>query len=900
MERDELLIYLSTMRNQGLINDWDDEDILPGAVWEQGIFERLNRADIILLLISPDFIASSQCSRQMERALERQKTQAVRVIPVLMRTTDIDQSLIGKLRALPRNHKPVSHWQKRDEAFFDIVQGIRAVIETMQTTIKTNGELDMPLASLSLWNVPFRRNLLFTGREQVLTNLSETLSERHRVALSGLGGIGKTQIAIEYAYRHRDVYQAILWVRAGTTEEITADFVSIAELLNLPEKDAQVPTVAVQAVHQWLIQHKNWLLILDNADDFKVIHPYIPSGDGGHILLTTRTQVMSSIAHKIEIHKMDDEEATQLLLRRAGMADYEGLAAETVHELRSQAAEIAGEVDGLPLAIDQAGAYVEETGCGLSTYLQLYRQQRAQFLAYRGGIALDYPLSVSTTWQLSFQEVERINPSASALLKLCAFFSAESIPEEFLNGGASYAGTELESIATDLFAFNDALKVLLMYSLLSRNRINRTITIHRLVQNVIQDKMDQPTQEMWAKRAIEAVSAVLNDNSEGGPRYQRYIAHALLCVDYIERWSIELERSAQVLNEVARYLRRQSQLVKALSFCQQALVMREKILGEEHPDVAATLNVLASISYGLGNYTDTGLRYQRALAILEKTRGSEHPHTLGTLYHLARLYKRQGNYPEAASVYQRVLALQETILGTEHPQTLRTLQQLADLYGREEKYTEAVSMLQQALALQKKILGPEHLDTARTLWDLAVIYRKQENAEEALPLAQEALTIAQKEFGVVHLTTAAYRLEVGRIYVSQKRYEDAVPLIQETLQTYENLLGAEHLHTAITLRHLAEVYHKQGNNTEAASLFQRAMAIAEKVLQPDHPDMASFSDSLAQFYSDQELYSEALPLYERTLAIREKVLGMEHPTTIKTRQELVNVLDKMQPNEQNE
>jgi tetratricopeptide (TPR) repeat protein len=892
--RDELVVYLSTMRSQGLISNWDDEELVPGTERERQIGEHLNKAHIILLLISPDFIASPLCHRQMQQALERYKRQSAHVIPLLLRPTDIDrEGLIGELQALPRNNKPISSWTRRAEAFLDIAYGIRAVVETLlidQDALIGNGVV-VPRTGV-LWNVPFRRNLLFTGREEVLHHIYEVLSLGHIAALSGLGGIGKTQIALEYAYRHRDEYQAVLWVRANTFEELIADFVGIAELLNLPERNAQAQDIIMKAVIQWFAEHTNWLFIFDNADDFTRVHAYLPPVDGGHILLTTRTQIMSGVAHKIEIKKMEEEEAVLLLLRRASVDAIVVGQPEVVQEIHAQAEEIAGEVDGLPLAIDQVGAYVEETSCSLSTYLMLYRKQHAQLLAYRGGIALDYPLSVSATWHVSFQEVKRVNPSASELLQLCAFFSADAIPEEILIEGAPSLGPSLESLVTDDLALNDAVKVLLKHSLLSRDPLNRTLTIHRLVQIIMQNQMDESTQKMWGERATGALDTVIPDVYKNSSHYPRYIAHALVCVDHIKQWNLESLKAAHLLNAVARYFHRYSQLAVALPLFQRALAIRERILGPEHPQVADTLSLLGHVFYSLGSYSEAALLYQRALTIYEKTRGPEHPHTLRAHYHLARLYRRQGRYNEAVMLYQKTYFLQEITLGPEHPRTVDSLRELAELYRRQGKYAEALPLLERVLKTQKKTLEVNTTDIALTTSYLARVYYNQEKYTEALPLATEALTIAKRELGLEDLTTATYRGLLAQIYRRQGNYTEALLLLQENHRIYEKALGIEHLHTANMFNELAQVYHKQGNNSDAYSYFQRALTVAERILQPDHPEMTKFLSPLAQFYRDQGKYTEALSLYRHTLTIEENILGREHPTTIKTREYLTDLLNK--------
>ncbi len=191
-------------------------------------------------------------------------------------------------------------------------------------------------------------------------------------AISGLGGIGKTQAAVEYAYRYRDEYQHVLWVLANTHETLTSSYLALAGLLNLPEQGAQDQSLTVQAVKNWLEQHDRWLLIFDNADDLSLVDEFLPAGSSGHILFTTRAHVMSGRAQRVEVEEMDAEEGALFLLRRTTMLARDAPLSSVSEAVRTAASAIVDAVDGLPLALDQAGAYIEETGCGLSRYLKLY------------------------------------------------------------------------------------------------------------------------------------------------------------------------------------------------------------------------------------------------------------------------------------------------------------------------------------------------------------------------------------------------------------------------------------------------------------------------------------------------------------------------------------------------
>src|SRR6266851_9043658 len=301
-----------------------------------------------------------------------------------------------------------------------------------------------------LWNVPLQRNSFFTGQEDLLVRLATILHSDQKTALTqpqaiaGLGGIGKTQLALEYAYRHRQDYHAILWGRADTREALISTFVSIARLLDLPEKDEKDQMVIVEAVKTWLMDRSQWLFILDNADELALVKEFIPPAFRGHLLLTTRAQVMGRLARKFEVEVMQPEDGALLLLRRAGLLTPEASLGEAADREVTIAKEFVEELGGLPLALDQAGAYIEETQCRLTDYQNLYHLRKAELLKTRGGLLDDHPEPVATTWSLSFQRVEEKNAPATDLLRFCAYLAPDAIPEEVITRGAEHLGPSLQ------------------------------------------------------------------------------------------------------------------------------------------------------------------------------------------------------------------------------------------------------------------------------------------------------------------------------------------------------------------------------------------------------------------------------------------------------------------------
>ncbi len=337
------------------------------------------------------------------------------------------------------------------------------------------GERRNEATSLPLGRIPYLRNLYFTGREEALTALRSALIRQsaagltQRQAISGLGGVGKTQIVIEYAYRYADTYEALFWVRADSLDLLISDFLTIAAMLNLPERDQQNPQEIVQAVKQWLARHEQWLLIFDNADQLGLVSEFLPSDGKGHVILTTRAQATGTIAEQIDINRMGQEEGTLFLLRRMKLLKGDDSLEMVSETIRTSAQVIVETVDGLALAIDQAGAYIEETGCSLMDYLEFYQTRRNHLLLMRGRDPVGHPEPVAMTWSLSFDGVKQANPAAAELLQICAFFHPDSIPETMLVAGAPELGPVLQPIVEDKMNLNNAIRELLAYSLIRRD-----------------------------------------------------------------------------------------------------------------------------------------------------------------------------------------------------------------------------------------------------------------------------------------------------------------------------------------------------------------------------------------------------------------------------------------------
>jgi tetratricopeptide (TPR) repeat protein len=750
--------------------------------------------------------------------------------------------------------------------------------------------LEASLTALSpYWSVPYRRNLFFTGREQILHHLHEQLGTGKEVALvsssalCGLSGIGKTQTALEYAYRSAQHYAAIFWIEAETLEGISASFLRIAEQLGLLEAQEAEHSRVVAAVQRWLATHRDWLLIWDNVDDLEVVQRWVPPTRQGALLFTTRRQALGTLARGIELPTMTLEEGALFVLRRAKVIPPEATGEHLRHLLRERpsayatAQQLVMALGGLPLALDQAGAYVEETPCCLEDYLGLYQRRRAELLKRRGDTAVDHPASVVTTWTLSFEQLERANGAAADLLRLCAVLHPDAIPEEFFSAGKAFLGEQLGAAAADPLHLHEAFRAVSAYSLLSHQVQERALSIHRLVQAVLWEAMSEPEREVWQWRAIRALNAAFPEISHHvWKQCERLLPHVLTSAAAIPDGARDPDL-AEVLRKAADYLLGRARFEQPESLYQRALRIEEQVAGPDHLRLAAPLYGLALLYWDQAKYAEAEPLCQRALSLWEQALEPEHPALARPLNGLALIYFKQGKYTQAEPLYQRALRIREQALGREHPLVVTPLTNLADLYTEQGRYPQAESLYQRAIRLQEQTVEGERPQLAYPLYGLARLYARQGHFTQAESLYQRALQIREQELGVEHPYVAQPLTGLALIYSKQGKYAQAEPLYQRALRLCEHALGPQHPEVAAPLTHLADLYTEQGKYTQAEALYHRSLCILEQAVGAEHPLVAVTLNGLAHLALEQEQYGQAEALYQRALAIQEQQLGQDHP-----------------------
>ncbi len=651
-----------------------------------------------------------------------------------------------------------------------------------------------------LFRLPLPRNDYFTGREDILTQIHETLPQGP-VAVCGLGGLGKTQVAVEYAYQHQGEYTYVFWLSANDNVVLQTGVEAIAKDLGLT---GQLSPDQVRAWVKEKFSHPpNWLLVVDNADELiqiqQVFKEFLPLPlTTGQVLLTTRQQAPPPPLKRVTLETLTDDQGAELLLRRT-------------HDLESKSSDLENArtlshtLQGLPLALAQAAAYLYQRRCGYQKYLTLYQQNATRLLKERGNLIFDqdHPLPVATTWQVSLAQIQQQQPRALELLHYCAFLSSTGIPEEVL----------LKVLDIEEFDLEDWLNPILSYSLLTRDSNSQQVQIHSLVQTILRSELGEEKGRALVEQLVGVVKDLFPDSDviDNWPHCERLVPSALACAEGIQRYQIESEIAALLLNQTGYYLHQRGDYATTLPLYQRALEITERVLGTYHPLTATSLNNLAELYRATDQYEQALPLYKQALKIHERVLGTDHPSTATSLNNLAALYDATRQYEQALSLYQQALEIRERVLGKDHPDTATSLNNLALLYDATGQYEQALPLYKRALEIRERMLGKDHPSTAISLNNLALLYDATGQYEQALPLYKRALEIKERVLGTDHPSTATSLNNLAGLYRTTGQYEQALRLSERALTIFKNRLGEQHPTTQIVAGNYQELLRQMAS-----------------------------------------------------------------------------------------
>jgi tetratricopeptide (TPR) repeat protein len=578
--------------------------------------------------------------------------------------------------------------------------------------------------------------------------------------LLGMGGCGKSQLALEYCQQSENdkSYTAIFWIDAMSPTTIEQSLTSVARELSKPGFDvADVEgnvRYVLTTVGTW---REPWLLIFDNFDDpysfhNKSVKEYFPRGKSGSILITSRDGAAKCLGRHIDVSTMSNEEALELLFRRSDTTRSDAAVQE--------AQRIVKRLGFHALAIDQAGAYILTRTLDFDLFLEHYDKRREEVLNETPGLwdyrrnlepgrEIETKLTVFTTWELSFDLItgdEKVRGDKEHILTLTAFFDGNEISdtlfEPYSSRNSSWMSSCTKDNAWNKYKFQDILQELRNLSLVQNLRIQRSgasFSLHPLVQDWMKLRISSESRQVYTTEA----TLVLSDFIERQVFYEMVLdtrqatfSHLEAVIRNDQEYFGQQDRlqDTSVLDAISQFANFSESLGRykvAEELCRRAFDGRKGFLGKEHPDTLTSMSNLAGLLESRGKYDEAEPIYRQELALSERVLGKEHPGTLTSMNNLALLLKSQGKYDEAEPIYRQELALSEKVLGKEHPDTLTSMNNLAGLLGGQGKYDEAEPMFRQTLALMEKVLGKEHPNTLTGMNNLAGLLKSRGKNDEA-------------------------------------------------------------------------------------------------------------------------------------------------------------------------
>ena len=615
--------------------------------------------------------------------------------------------------------------------------------------------------------IPYERNPQFIGkqRKQFLGTIRAKLMDEverefnHRIALHGLGGIGKTQCALEYVYVNKCNYERIYWISAVDQTSILSGYQNIARGAGLGHFQA-CPTEVVEMVKIWLSQQQNWLVVIDNLDDYQVANGFLPeNGPEKHTLVTTRNPYTSGIpAEALAVPLLDEDDSVELLLTLSRVASPSS-------EQREEARKIVDELGMLPLAIKQAAAYINTVTGDLSFFLEEYRKNRAGVHDWPTENP-QYPFNVASTWSMSFDILRHSHPPAARLLQLFSYMNPDGIQFDFLLAGAGALEDDLKRIVSSENGMAKSLLELEKFSFINWDRPHRLISIHRLVQMVVSDGMTDEEKTLSLQKFVKLCRQafpreVTNDTRPICRKYQSQVVEPLLRLtgkELFPELAFIIERVGWFLSEDGKYRDGESFLLRALE-------ISSKIFPKNDRRLLGTKAKLVALFIEEGRYREAATLAEETLKIRKKVLKKDDPSILTSTCDLALIYRRQGRLKEAIKLLERVLKEAKQAGRVDHPIILTVMNNFANAYRDVGRTAEVTQMLEDVLKGRRRLLTNDNPNTILSMHNLAVVCGEALGRRaEAIQLENEALAKSRTVLGDEHPHTIYYMETLAYLY----------------------------------------------------------------------------------------------------------------------------------------
>jgi tetratricopeptide (TPR) repeat protein len=781
-------------------------------------------------------------------------------------------------------------------------------------------------------NVP-QRNKNFTGRESLLTDLHERVaadaSDVTAVlahALHGMGGVGKTMLAVEYAYRYMGDYELVWWVSADQLPLVRSSLAALAPRLGLgdvaPGRAEDAMTAVLDALRRGE-PHKRWLVVFDNADQPEDLRDLIPTGSG-HVIVTSRNHRWNSVADTVEVDVFSREESLDFLRRRVP-----GISAD-------ESTRLADELGDLPLALEQASALQVESGMTVAEYLELLAEESSKILAENK--PADYPGPVAGAWSLSMARLKEHMPFAWELLRRCAFFGPEPIQRDLFRHGRYVLGPPLQPEIGNTIVFNRATRELGRYALAKVDNQQRTLQVHRLIQKLIRDDM-QPEHADTIRHEVHLLLAAFDpedpenqaQDRASWARYDGLLAHV------VPSGLVQCDQAdgRRLMLNTVRYLYNVGDYRTCDSLSRDALEVWTADSGAEDPDVLILAGHRANLLWTRGAYDEAYELRNTTLERMRRVLGEAHEETLLVTNGFGADLRARGAFKRALDNDEQMLDQHRDVFGDEDPRTFmvagnlavsqglngdyaaaletdnKTYQDRLDYFGRDDhqwvvfslgaigrdlrqagRYADALPIAEQSYSafsemVRQRIIPADHQWVLWQAKDLSVVRRKMGLLASALQLAEDVYEKFAASYGEKHPDALAAAMNLGnarRVYgeieTNPVLLELADKQVEATFDNYGEVYGADHPYTLGCALNLAIVRRRVGDPQGARQLLESALHGLRERLGDEHHYALTCATSLATSLSDTGDVEGARRLGEQALDGLRRRVGPDHPHTL--------------------
>ncbi len=752
---------------------------------------------------------------------------------------------------------------------------------------KPKSEKPAPTEPRSIAFLP-RRNPFFVGRDSVLIQLSNEFAKTTKTGLptiqilSALGGVGKTQIAIEYVYRNTDRYSHVFWISASDDETIQTQVAEIVYQLELAVRGNSDQPKSIQLALQWLKASSDWLVILDNADDPKVVAPFLVDNPQGHYLITSRARNFDAIgvSSPIYLQGMHSDEGRTFAVRRTGR--------NQVSDLESTAIDnLVQELGGLPLALEQACAYIISKEVPFAAYLVSYHAKKLQLLESAPPVAGGYPSTVATTWSLNIEAVEDDSPCAAEILRYGAFLHPDFIPLELFAFAADcFDGAITRFFAgftfpQDMHRLFEAVEPLTRFSLIELNSEEGALSVHRLVQEVIKSRIGATEMQIRRRSLVRALArtfpVVTYDMWYG---CQRLIHSSVALLSELNRDSELTEEAGLLFHRSAHYLEEIGNDHLSANLYLRAVEIRQSILKAPHPELGMSVNNLGMVLFKMGEYHHSREHLLRALAIREECQHAEKQCDIAqTLNNLGITLGHLGLFAEAENCFDRAEEIYQQAPEDYREAYALCLNNRSCLLQEMGKLEQAVDLSRQSLAIRIKTFGESDPRIVTTMSNLATLLTDLNQLDEALEHAERAVEIRRHTIGERHPDFARSLNALGGVQGRMGLQSKAKANYAAARDIFVDRFGWNHPSVEIALNNLAMCEAEGGDHRAAIMLFDQLFAINR--IRKAEPDtlLATAMHNCAICHFRQGQARKAIALWTDALEIRRKILGKSHHQT---------------------